>query len=233
LELRKIEEERSRKEREEKEILRKIEEEKIKKEKDEKEKKEKEEILNEKKRKLETGLAFICGICENEGNIIENTEKKFKYCHLCNKERYKLKIRFIKTMRNIVKIEQEIRNGYYKIRLINSLQWYYRAKEIIDEYMNLRKDIKSINLMILDIEKKNWNIEKWEWNDLEYGSVLSVPFKEKDEAKKAGAIWSQELKAWRIPKDGIRNGLEKWLTKDHKKVLELYLKWEALKNIIR
>ncbi|QCE35321.1 DUF1738 domain-containing protein [Acetobacteraceae bacterium] len=46
---------------------------------------------------------------------------------------------------------------------------------------------------------------------------ISVPYKERKEAKKAGAQWSAKEKSWFIPKGHSSEGFEKWLNPQEKK----------------
>ena len=47
-------------------------------------------------------------------------------------------------------------------------------------------------------------------------TYLFVPYQEKDEAKKAGAKWDKENKAWYAPKDTPIDGVQKWLVENVK-----------------
>ena len=43
------------------------------------------------------------------------------------------------------------------------------------------------------------------------GTILNVPFEEKDEAKELGARWDPEIKKWFIPKENDATPFEKWI----------------------
>jgi hypothetical protein len=50
-----------------------------------------------------------------------------------------------------------------------------------------------------------------ESEDVTRGTVLNVPFAEKNEAKELGARWDPDMRKWFVPKGMDTEPFEKWL----------------------
>jgi len=106
-------------------------------------------------------------------------------------------------------MESQLRNMDKKSEVFSTI------KSLKKSYENTPHLVKDRNDKVSDAINSHLDADKKYYQNkiqpkLEKDTYLYVPYKEKEEAKRAGAKWDKESKSWYAPKGMVEEPLEKW-----------------------